>query len=55
MDVCLLYVLRDVTGLIPCPEESYLVKALFIIPTDAHNYKITGILKQLKIPTVTPT
>jgi hypothetical protein len=23
-------------------------KALFIIPTDAHNYKITGILKQLK-------
>jgi hypothetical protein len=24
------------------------MKALFIIPTDAHNYKITGILKQLK-------
>ena len=23
-------------------------KALFIVPTDAHNYKITGILKQLK-------
>jgi hypothetical protein len=23
-------------------------KALFIIPTDAHNYKITGMLKQLK-------
>jgi hypothetical protein len=23
-------------------------EALFIIPTDAHNYKITGILKQLK-------
>ena len=24
------------------------IKALFIIPTDAHNYKITGMLKQLK-------
>ena len=23
-------------------------KALFIVPTDAHNYKIKGILKQLK-------
>jgi hypothetical protein len=23
-------------------------KALFIIPTDAHNFKITGMLKQLK-------
>jgi hypothetical protein len=23
-------------------------KALFIIPTDTHNYKITGMLKQLK-------
>ena len=23
-------------------------KALFIVPTDAHNYKIIGILKQLK-------
>jgi hypothetical protein len=22
------------------------IKALFIIPTDAHNYKITGMLKQ---------
>jgi hypothetical protein len=26
------------------------VKALFIIPSDAHNYKITGMLKQLKFP-----
>ena len=24
--------------------------ALFIISTDAHNYKITGMLKQLKFP-----
>ena len=24
------------------------IKALFIIPTDVHNYKITGMLKQLK-------
>ena len=26
------------------------VKALFINPTDANNYKITGMLKQLKFP-----
>ena len=26
------------------------IKALFINPTDAHNYKITGMLKQLKFP-----
>ena len=25
-------------------------KALFINPTDAQNYKITGMLKQLKFP-----
>jgi len=24
------------------------VKTLFIVPTDAHNYKIIGMLKQLK-------
>jgi hypothetical protein len=29
----------------PCINS---IKALFIIPTDAHSYKITGILKQLK-------
>ena len=29
----------------PCINS---IKALFIIPTDAHNYKITGMLKQLK-------
>jgi hypothetical protein len=26
------------------------IKALFINPTVAHNYKITGMLKQLKLP-----
>jgi hypothetical protein len=31
------------------------VKYLFIIPTDAHNYKITGMLKTIKIPTIAPT
>jgi len=29
----------------PCINS---IKALFIVPTDAHNYKIIGILKQLK-------
>ena len=27
----------------------------FIIPTDAHNYKIIGMLKTIKIPTIAPT
>jgi hypothetical protein len=27
----------------------------FIVPTDAHNYKITGMLKTIKIPTIAPT
>ena len=32
------------------------IKALFfIIPTDAHNYKIIGMLKTIKIPTFAPT
>jgi hypothetical protein len=30
-------------------------KRLFVIPTDGHNYKIVGMLKTIKIPTVTPT
>jgi hypothetical protein len=30
-------------------RASTVSKYLFIIPTDAHNYKITGILKQLKL------
>ena len=36
----------------PCINS---IKTLFIIPTDAHNYKIIGILKVIKIPTVTRT
>jgi hypothetical protein len=31
------------------------IKALLLFHNDAHNHKITGILKQLKIPTVAPT
>ena len=30
-------------------------KHLFIIPTDAHNYKITGMLKTIKIWIIAPT
>ena len=30
-------------------------KHFFIIPTDAHYYKITGMLKTIKIPTIAPT
>ena len=36
----------------PCINS---IKTLFIIPTDAHNYKIIGMLKTIKILTVTPT
>ena len=36
----------------PCINS---IKALFIIPTDAHNYKIIWMLKTIKIPTVSPT
>ena len=36
----------------PCINS---VKALFIIPTDAHYYKIIGMLKTIKIPTIAPT
>ena len=32
------------------PKQIWDIKALFIIPTDAHNYKMTGMLKQLKFP-----
>jgi hypothetical protein len=31
------------------------IKALLLFHNDAHNYKITRILKQLKIPTFAPT
>jgi hypothetical protein len=34
---------------------SVVTKTLFIIPTDAHNYKIIGMLKTIKIPTIAPT
>ena len=36
----------------PCINS---IKALFIIPTDAHNYKIIEMLKTIKIPTIAPT
>ena len=36
----------------PCINS---IKTPFIIPTDAHNYKIIGMLKTIKIPTITPT
>ena len=32
---------------VPCINS---IKALFIITTDAHNCKITGTLKEIKIP-----
>jgi hypothetical protein len=34
---------------------SIVSKTLFIIPTDAQNYKIIGMLKTIKIPTIAPT
>ena len=39
----------------PIDILAHTVKALFIIPTDAHNYKIIGMLKTIKIPTIVPT
>jgi hypothetical protein len=36
-------------------RASMVSRALFIIPTDAHDYKIIGTLKTIKIPTVAPT
>jgi hypothetical protein len=36
-------------------RASVVLKTLFIIPTDAQNYKIIGMLKTIKIPTVAPT
>ena len=35
-------------------RASIVPKTLFIIPTNAHNYKIIGMLKTIKIPTVAP-
>jgi hypothetical protein len=37
---------------VPCVNS---IKALLLFHIDAHSHKITGILKQLKIPTVAPT
>jgi hypothetical protein len=36
-------------------QERASFKALLLSHNDAHNHKMTGILKQLKIPTVAPT
>jgi hypothetical protein len=36
-------------------RTSIVSKHFFIIPIDAHNYKITGMLKTIKIPTIAPT
>ena len=36
----------------PCINS---IKTLFIAPTDAHYYKIIGMLKQFKIITLAPT
>jgi hypothetical protein len=39
-----------------CLDRASMVsKHFYIIPTDAHNYKITGMLKTIKIPTIAPT
>ena len=36
-------------------RASIVLKHFFIIPTDAHNYKMIGMLKTIKIPTIAPT
>ena len=36
-------------------RASIVSKTLFIIPTDAHNYKIIGMLKTIRTPTIAPT
>ena len=36
-------------------RASTVSKHFVIIPTDTHNYKITGMLKTIKIPTIAPT
>ena len=33
-------------------DEEYYVKHFFVIPTDAHYYKIIGMLKTIKIPII---
>ena len=39
---------------IPAPA-AIVSEQFFIVPTDAHNYKIIGTLKTIKIPTIAPT
>ena len=46
------YVLKKVVK--GCPETTLLLNTFPIIPTDAHNYKITGMLKTIKIPIIAP-
>ena len=36
-------------------RASIVSKHFFVIPTDPHNYKIIGMLKTIKIPTIAPT
>jgi hypothetical protein len=38
-----------------CTVHQHYQNTFFIIPTDAHNYKITGMLKTIKIPIFAPT
>ena len=38
-----------------CCKQTVVLKTLFIIPTDAHNYKIIGMLKTIIIPTIAAT
>ena len=45
---------RDTYVWIIC-EVAEMSKTLFIVPTDAHNYKIIGMLRTTKIPTTAPT
>jgi hypothetical protein len=36
-------------------KKTHIIKIPFVVPTDAHNYKIVEMLKQLKITTLPPT
>jgi len=38
-----------------CLNWYHISKNFFIIPNDAHNYKIIGMLKTIKIATIAPT
>ena len=45
----------DIYGSLCLQRATIVSKTLLIIPTDAHNYKIIGMLKTIKIPTIAPT